>query len=71
MELVKHLSWSFLQKELAAYRRKQFPQKNPPYMFERVLNNTNFYFNESYTRPPPIINTSFKSIFDAEYQPPY
>ena len=30
MELVKHLSWSFLQKKLAAYRRKQFPQKNPP-----------------------------------------
>ena len=29
MELVKHLSWSFLQKKLMAYRRKQFPKKIP------------------------------------------
>ena len=33
----KHLSWNFLQKTLTAYNRKQFSQKVPPYMFERVL----------------------------------
>ena len=27
MEPVKHLSLNFLQKELTAYNRKQFPQK--------------------------------------------
>ena len=27
MEHVKHLSWSFLQRKLTAYRQKQFRQK--------------------------------------------
>ena len=44
MEPAKHLSWSFLPKKLTTYSRKQFLQKVTPYMFERVLNNTNFYF---------------------------
>ena len=49
MKPVKHLSWSFLQKKLTAYSRKQLLEKAPPLTFERVLNNTNFYFDESYS----------------------
>ena len=60
MKPVKHLSWSFLQKKLTTYSRKQLLQKAPPLTFERVLNNTNFYFDESYS--PPTINSSPKSI---------
>ena len=47
MEQVKHLG--FLQKKLTTYSRKQFSQKVSPDMFERVLNNTNSYFDESYS----------------------
>ena len=57
---VKHLSWSFLQKRLTVYSRKQFSPKVPPHMFERVLNNTNFYYDESYS--PQLLSTSSKSI---------
>ena len=39
MEPVKHLSWSFLQKKLTVYSRKQFSQKVPPFMLEAILNN--------------------------------
>ena len=44
---VKHLSWSFLEKTLTAYSRKQFRQIIPPQTFERVLDNTDSYFDES------------------------
>ena len=44
METVKHLKWSFLQKTLTAYSRKQFSQEQ---MFERYLNNTDSYSDES------------------------
>ena len=30
IEAVKHLTWSFLQKKLTAYSRKQLLQKVPP-----------------------------------------
>ena len=49
MEAVKYLSWNFLQKLLTFYSRKQFPSKIPPSKFERVLKNTNSYFDESYS----------------------
>ena len=49
METVRHLSCSVLHKKLTAYSRKQFSQKVPPYMIEWVLNNTKFYFDESYS----------------------
>ena len=49
MKPVRHLSWSFLPTRLMAYSPKQFSQKFPPYMFERVINNTNFYFDKSYS----------------------
>ena len=47
-------------------------------MFERVLNNTNIYFDESYS--PQLLNTSSKSIdlmqntsplFNNSLTPPY
>ena len=44
MEPVKHLKWSFLQKTLTAYSRKQFSQERK---FERYVNNTSSYFDES------------------------
>ena len=56
MDLIKHLSWSFLQKKLPPCCRKQFP----PYRFERVLNNTTLTLMNP--TPPQIINTSSKSI---------
>ena len=37
-----------------SYSRKQFPQKNPPQMFESVLKNTNSYFDESYPKYQPL-----------------
>ena len=46
MEPVKHLSCSLLQKKLTTYSRKQFLRKYLPYMFERVLKNTNSYFDD-------------------------
>ena len=58
MEPVKHLSWSFLKKELTAYSRKQFLQV-PPYIFERVLKiSTLTLMNPT----PLIVNTYPKSI---------
>ena len=45
----QHLSWSFLQKKLLAFNRRQFLYKIPPWIFDRVLNNTNSYFDESYS----------------------
>ena len=50
MEPVKHLSCSLLQKKLTAYSRKQYPQKKSTLMFERILKNTNSYFDESYPK---------------------
>ena len=53
---MKHLNWNFLQKRLIVYSRRQFSQKALPLTFERVLNNTNIYFDESYSaqllKPP-------------------
>ena len=49
MESVKHINWRFLQKALTADSRKQISQKVPPWMFKNVLDNTNSYFNESYS----------------------
>ena len=48
MEPVKYLIWHFLRKKLTAYSREQFPPKIPLLKFEKILNNTNFYFDESY-----------------------
>ena len=45
---VKHLSQRFIEKMLTTYSRKQFPQKIPHQKFERVLNNADSYFDESY-----------------------
>ena len=45
MEPVENITWRFLQKKLTAYNRK----KNPPQMFETVQNNTNSYFDESFS----------------------
>ena len=61
IEPVKHLCWGFLQKKLTAYsRKKTISAKNPTLdIWEGVLNNTNSYFDESYS---PNINTSTKSV---------
>ena len=51
-------SFIYSQK-LSAFIQKQCSEKVPPYRFQRVLNNTNSYFDEYYT---PTVNTSSTSI---------
>ena len=46
MEPVKHLKWNFLEKKLTFIAESNFRKKK---MLERYLNNTNSYFNESYS----------------------
>ena len=65
-------------KRLKVYSQKLFSQKVLSSMFERVLNNTNIYFEEWYS--PQLLNISSKSIdlmqstiplFNNSLTPPY